>query len=124
MSSDGVTVEYRVMPGSGEWIPYTDMVRLVAVWAGRTPMAGTPALTVSKRVTVSGPECTCTDLPDSGPERDCPQHGLLCVDPRCPSEHTHMGPCPGPHRKDQTAKPCTEHAGTCRIKTWETRPVD
>ena len=26
--------------------------------------------------------------------------GPMCVDPRCPAGRAHVGPCPGPHRKD------------------------
>ncbi len=46
-----VIVEYRVRPGSGEWISYGDLISQMATWA-MIPSAGPPAVTISKRVTV------------------------------------------------------------------------
>lgn len=64
--SDDVLIEYRVMPGSGKWVPYEKMRHMVSLWA--VTYGGPPAVTISKRITTGVPVPDTTPTTDQQPE--------------------------------------------------------
>lgn len=72
---DEVTVEYRVSPGSNEWLSHVEMIDAVRDWSMKVPLTGAPSITVSKRVTVRGDDAEERALSMTKP---CPVHGPDC----------------------------------------------